>query len=312
MRVDQIVLGVVRNAAGDVLIARRALTVHQGGLWEFPGGKCEAGESPVGALRRELREEVGIVVTQQRPLIQIRHHYPDTQLVLQVWQVIAWEGEVVGCEGQPLRWVRLQDLLDYAMPAANRAIVQAVRLPDCYVISPPTCGSPSRWLTGLRQVLSNGVRLIQLRVSDLNQSDYVNLVHAATDLCRTTKTTLMLNTDITQAQQLGAQGLHLNSRQLWTCQERPAGLCWLAASCHSPADIQQAQVIGADFVVLSPVSPTLSHPQAVPLGWQKFATWATAAQIPVYALGGMVLHDLPQAWQAGAQGIAGIRGLWPD
>ncbi len=308
----RIVLGVVRNAAGKVLIARRAPTAHQGDLWEFPGGKCEPEESLVDALHRELREEVGIVVTQQHPLIQIRHHYPDRQLTLQVWQVVAWEGEVVGCEGQPLRWVRPPDLPDYTMPTANRAIVQAVQLPDCYVISPPTGGNPSRWLSELRQVLLNGIRLIQLRVSDLNQSDYADLVSAATDLCQTAEATLMLNTGITQAQRLGAQGLHLNSRQLQSCQERPAGLRWLAASCHSPADIQQAQAIGADFVVLSPVSSTLSHPQAVPLGWQKFATWVAAAQIPVYALGGMVLHDLPQAWQAGAQGIAGIRGLWPD
>ena len=308
----RIVLGVVRNAAGEVLITRRAATVHQGGLWEFPGGKCEAGESDADTLCRELQEEVGVVVKQQRPLIQVRYHYPDVQLILQVQRVTAWEGQAAGCEGQPLCWVQPQALQDYAMPAANRVIVQALQLPDCYVITPSICGNPLRWLADLRQVLSNNIKLIQLRVSGLNPSDYADLFNVATDLCQAAGAILMLNTDITSAQRLGAQGLHLNSERLWACQERPAGLRWLAASCHSLTDIQQAQAIKVDFVVLSPVSPTPSHPQTRPLGWQQFAAWVAMAQIPVYALGGMTWHDLPQAWQAGAQGIAGIRKLWPS
>ncbi|MEM6406765.1 MAG: Nudix family hydrolase, partial [Pseudomonadota bacterium] len=269
-------------------------------------------ESDADTLCRELQEEVGIVVTRQRPLFQIQHHYPDRQLVLQVQQVLAWEGEAVGCEGQPLRWVQPQALPDYPMPEANRAIVQAVQLPDTYIITPPICRDHSHWLAGLRHVLLCGNRFIQLRVSGLSQPDYARLVRAATDLCQALGAVLMLNTDISSAQQLGAQCLHLNSQRLWDCRERPAGLRWLAASCHSPADIQQAQAIGADFVVLSPVSSTLSHPQADPLGWQTFAAWVAVAQIPVYALGGMTWSDLPQAWRSGAQGIAGIRGLWPE
>ncbi len=306
----RIVLGVIRNVAGEVLIAQRAATAHQGGLWEFPGGKCEAGESDAEALQRELQEEVGIVVQQQCPLIQIWHRYPDVHLVLQVQQVIAWEGEAVGREGQPLCWVLPPDLHHYAMPAANQAIIRAVQLPDCYVITPPVCGNLTRWLAGLRQVLLNGYRLIQLRVTDLNQAEYTDLVQVATDLCQAAGAMLMLNTSATFAQQCHVQGLHLNSQRLWRYRERPAGLRWLAASCHSPADVQQAQAIGADFVVLSPVLPTLSHPQASPLGWRKFAQWVVSSQIPVYALGGMAAHDLPQARQMGAQGIAGIRGLW--
>ena len=92
---------------------------------------------------------------------------------------------------------------------------------------------------------------------------------------------------------------------------RPAGFHRLAASCHNAADLQQAQRIGADFAVLSPVLPTQSHPEATLLGWQSFAEQVAAATIPVYALGGMTMNQLPQAWQSGAQGIAGIRGLWP-
>ncbi|MEM6405420.1 MAG: NUDIX domain-containing protein, partial [Pseudomonadota bacterium] len=78
------------TTTGEVLITQCAAMAHRGGLWEFPGGKCEAGESDADTLCRELQEEVGIVVTRQRPLFQIQHHYPDRQLVLQVQQVLAW------------------------------------------------------------------------------------------------------------------------------------------------------------------------------------------------------------------------------
>ena len=84
----------------------------------------------------------------------------------------------------------------------------------------------------------------------------------------------------------------------------------MAASCHGAADLRRAERIGADFAVLSPVLPTASHPGAETLGWARFAELADAARIPVYALGGMNPGHLPQAWRCGAQGIAGIRGLW--
>ena len=86
----------------------------------------------------------------------------------------------------------------------------------------------------------------------------------------------------------------------------------LAASCHSSSDLQQAQQIGADFALLSPVLPTRSHPDADPLGWDGFARLVADANLPVFALGGMRPEVLRTAWQHGAQGIAGIRGLWMD
>ena len=105
----------------------------------------------------------------------------------------------------------------------------------------------------------------------------------------------------------GADGLHLSSRALYDFSSRPCDdNHWLAASCHSLADLQQAQLISADFAVLSPVLTTNSHPGQSQLGWAEFETLTAQAAMPVYALGGMTRDLLTQSWHAGGQGIAAI------
>src|SRR5476649_3025202 len=127
---------VIRGVDGRILLARRADTQHQGGLWEFPGGKVEADESVATALSRELQEELGIQVTAARPLIKIQHDYPDKQVLLDVWEVSAFTGDAQGLEGQPLKWVSARELANYDFPEANKPIVAAARLPSEYMITP--------------------------------------------------------------------------------------------------------------------------------------------------------------------------------
>ncbi|MEZ5505375.1 MAG: thiamine phosphate synthase [Gammaproteobacteria bacterium] len=105
-------------------------------------------------------------------------------------------------------------------------------------------------------------------------------------------------------------GLHLTSRNLLTMKVRPAGITWLAASCHSPEELRVAEALGVDFVTLSPVRVTSSHPDAQPLGEQRFAEWVATARMPVYGLGGLTPQDTEQLRNLGAQGVAGISGLW--
>lgn len=121
--------GVIVGPEGQILIAERAKHRHQGGLWEFPGGKVEPGETVQQALARELWEELNIHVGHARPLIQIRHRYPDKSVLLDVWRVESFTGEPHGREGQPLAWVCPEALVQYAFPAANVPIVTAARLP---------------------------------------------------------------------------------------------------------------------------------------------------------------------------------------
>lgn len=122
-----VAVGVVLDADRRILITRRADDAHQGGLWEFPGGKLEDGESVEKALRRELLEELGISVGSTRPLIEIRHDYGDKQVLLDVHLVGDFRGDARGLEGQPLRWVSAAELGDYAFPAANVPIVDAIK-----------------------------------------------------------------------------------------------------------------------------------------------------------------------------------------
>ncbi len=124
-----VAVGVVLGDDDRILIARRPQHLHQGGLWEFPGGKVEAGESLPVALARELAEELAIAADREcmRPLLEVRHDYGDKRVLLDVWWVPAFEGVARGCEGQALRWVSARQLADYDFPAANGPIVAAVQ-----------------------------------------------------------------------------------------------------------------------------------------------------------------------------------------
>lgn len=109
-----------------VYISKRDDVLHQGGKWEFPGGKREAGEDMAEALTRELREEIGIEVTAQEPMMEIRHDYGDKQVLLDIRLVTAFDGEPEHQEGQVSMWVPISDIEAYEFPEANGPIVEAL------------------------------------------------------------------------------------------------------------------------------------------------------------------------------------------
>jgi 8-oxo-dGTP diphosphatase len=123
-----VAVGVIYNPQGLILIACRHDDAHQGGLWEFPGGKVESGETVCDALARELHEELGIVVliSSCSQLLKIHHDYTDKVVLLDVWKVVKFDGEALGKEGQPLLWVEPKTLSEYAFPAANTEIIDAI------------------------------------------------------------------------------------------------------------------------------------------------------------------------------------------
>ena len=303
-----VAVGVVVKATGEVLIARRRDDLHQGGLWEFPGGKIETGEAVYAALVRELDQEVGIKVERAQPLMQVRHHYPDKSVLLDVWRVYQWTGEAHGNEGQPIAWLRPDVLRCGSFPAANRPIINTLRLPDLYLISPEPGGEG--FMKTLEQCLQAGVRLIQLRAQ--NQTPrFSDLTVQVLQHCKTYGARLLLNADPSLAIKLGVDGIHLKSEYLLKLDSRPVPEdIWLAASCHDEIDLIHAHAIGADFAVLSPVRVTTSHATASPLGWERFQYLARQASLPVYALGGLMPCDMAEAKRYGAQGLAMISGVW--
>lgn len=311
-----VAVGVIVNADGKILIAKRPLNAHQGGLWEFPGGKVDDGETVEQALVRELYEELAISVLASQPLIQIRHHYPDKSVLLDVYKITQFSGLPIGNEGQPVQWVNSQELYNFEFPAANRPIISAINLPEKYAITGAYLDEVD-YVTHLKGVLDKGLRIVQLRVPDFSADTHQPLLSAALDAINQLNMNLVINCSLkefNQAIQLNPNtnlGLHLNSLRAAALSERPIGRQSLfGVSCHNAEEIVHAQNIGADYLFLSPVLPTVSHPSATLLGWELFSELVELANIPVYALGGIGEEHITIAQSFGAQGVAGISAWW--
>ena len=308
--VVHVAVGVIRNQQQQVLLALRPSSKHQGGLWEFPGGKLEVGETASEALVRELQEELSITATEYQPLIDLEYAYPDLTVRLDVWEITGFQGVAEGAEGQPVRWVDPSDLGQYAFPAANQPIVHAVQLPKQYWIT-PDLPAEQLW-QGLERAVQQGAQLIQLRAPSLNLDAYQQLAEQAMQHWPMVNWLLKYHPE--QAFQPSSRlGFHLTSQQLIQLTEDERAQFaegWLAASCHNQAEIMQANQLGIDFISLSPVLPTASHPQQTGLGFERAAELTRLASCPVFWLGGMQLSQQTQVQQFGAQGIAAIRSLW--
>ncbi len=321
MSVVRVAVGVIENVQGQVLIALRAASQHMGGLWEFPGGKVEAGESPLQALARELREELAIDVRRAAPLIRIPHCYRDKTVELDVWRVTRFEGKPKGAEGQPLLWCPKAELNQYAFPAANKAIVNALVLPAEVVV------------TGAAQSLEDGLARLQCALERLPSMIYLRKARwceSATAYRQALNVCLGAGANVLVAEGCDSQvaigesaacantnlGLHLSSHRLKAVAAGGAlnrePYCWVSAACHNQQELSWAKSIGVDFAFLSPLSKTSSHPDAPPLGVAQFAKLVRAAGLPVYALGGVSPADAPWVQGLGAQGVAGIREFWPQ
>ncbi|TPV56122.1 8-oxo-dGTP diphosphatase MutT [Aestuariibacter sp. GS-14] len=126
MKVVDVAVGVVIRE-DQTFVCLRSSDKHQGGKWEFPGGKVEVNETAEHALCRELQEEIAITVTHTQPLLTITHDYGDKQVRLVVFIVDGFIGEPKGNEGQPGKWLPLSALNPADFPAANAAIIEAVK-----------------------------------------------------------------------------------------------------------------------------------------------------------------------------------------
>lgn len=308
----QVAVGVVQDKAGRVLIARRPENVHQGGLWEFPGGKLEPAESVSQALDRELFEELDIRIESTSPLIEIVHDYPDKQVCLYVHKVESWRGQVRGKEGQPVCWVSPQELNHYPFPAANYPILNALQLPDRYLVT-GDFDHYQDFANRLQRALEgSGASIVQVRAHHLSLKDYADLAELACSICRARRVSVVLNhvSALALVSKLGAAGIHLTAEQLMGLTSRP-DQALVGASCHNKDELTRAGNLGITYAFLSPVQPTASHPDARPLGWDKFVSLTRFACLPVYALGGLGAEDLRRAKLAGAQGVASVRSWWP-
>jgi 8-oxo-dGTP diphosphatase len=300
--------GCLLNAAGEVLIAQRPVGKIAAGQWEFPGGKIEHGESARQALVRELHEELGVQVREARPLIRITHDYSDRTVQLDTWRVSTFEGEPHGRENQAFAWVRPEKLHEYPLLAADKPIVTALRLPPDYVFTVPDM-SYAEMLPRLASLPVGA--LLRLRQPALSDSAYADLAAALVPRCHQFGLGLMLDREPSQVAAVGASGWHASGAQLKHLTRRPLpDTQWFAASVHNEAELQRAQELGADFVVLGAVQSTASHPDAATLGRTRFAELVARANLPVYAIGGVGPAQHASVFAHYAQGTAGISAYW--
>jgi 8-oxo-dGTP diphosphatase len=211
-------------------------------------------------------------------------------------------------EGQQLSWQHPESITVTPILPANAPIMKALALPPVYVITNLAEMGEQSFFATLKSQLERGLRMIQVREKQLSKDAFMKFSAQVIALAKQYDAKVLISEDFGLARELGADGVHLPSQALLVLKTKPAGLM-VAASCHNPIELRHAEHLDLDFVVLSPVKSTLSHPEAEPLGWQKFAELAESVSLPIYALGGMSLNDLPVAFSYGARGIAFQRSI---
>lgn len=304
-----VAVGIIKNQHGEILISQRAKEVHQGGLWEFPGGKLEPGETTFQALKRELFEELGITILSATPFLEITHQYADVSVFLDIHVVDAFQGEPKGMEMQPIMWVPIANLNQYQFPVANQRIVDTLKLPNCYPIVDECLGNAEAMLLHLNQLIHKGYTMIQLRAKSLQAVQFNDLAQQAIKICEENKVTIFINTSLDNALKLNVQAVHLSWNAFDGMSEPVSDELAFGVSCHSLGQLEKACQGGALFAVLSPVKQTLTHVDCKALGWGGFGKLVESLPLPVYALGGVGPKDLEQADAEGAQGVSGIRAF---
>jgi 8-oxo-dGTP diphosphatase len=308
-KITDVAAAVIQREDGSFLLGQRAPDTFYPGYWEFPGGKVERGETPHQALVRELYEELEIEVLRATPWIVREHVYEHAHVRLHFFRVSQWRGEIKDHVHSALAWQRPGEATVSPMLPANAPVLAALALPDFYAVTHAHEIGIDTQLSILEHALIKGLRLVQLRESELPAGQREPFAAAAVGLCRDYGARVLVNSDAQLAWAVGADGLHLNGAQLKALRGRP-GFPLVAASCHDSAELKRAADAGLDFAVLGMVKSSTSHPGRPPLGWPAVTQLLENCPLPVYAIGGLDRDDLDSARLTGAHGIAAIRAAW--
>jgi 8-oxo-dGTP diphosphatase len=306
-----VAVGILIDANKKILLAQRPKSRSWSGWWEFPGGKLEKNESPIDALIRELKEEVGIDVVNFQKWVTRNYSYEEHNVTLYFFKVTEWKGKPSPKENQRLLWINPCEVKKATILPPNVFILNALSLPTQYGITNISETPKEIFLTQLLNKLEQGLKIIQIREKSLPLEELKIITLDIIKICKPFSAKVILNSSIELANDLKADGVHLDSIALKKLTKKPKNII-VSASCHSEEDVKIAQEKDIDFVVLSPVNKTISHPKIVPLGWDKFLCITNRFDIPIYALGGMKKSDLVNALESGAVGIASQRDIWSN
>jgi 8-oxo-dGTP diphosphatase len=300
-----VMAGLIIDGDGRVLLAERPAGKHLAGFWEFPGGKLEAGELPIDALARELREELGIELQTAQPLIRVPWTYDDRRLVLDAWRVDRWLGTPQSLEGQALKWCCPAAIDPESMTPADRPILQALRLPDMCAVTPADMALDQReaWIARVDEKFGSGLRLLQLHLPHWPVESVRALARELQPAAERHGVQRMLHGDIDGARQLGI-GVQLDMAQCAGLSERP--LPWrqlVGVNCRHAGDLAAATRLRADFATLPLGGDGIgSSSFDAARAWANFQLLAEAASLPVYVEHDISMLEPAQAKRCGAQG----------
>ena len=321
MEITDVAVAVFIKPDGSFLLSSRPDGKPYSGYWEFPGGKIEPGETVRAALKRELHEELNVVIDQCTPWFAFMMHYQHASVRLHTWRVTAWHAAdargMMGMEGQAFCWQRLDDISAAPVLPGCLPIFRALALPMVYAITNAAEMGKKAYLQHLSASWSKNVpnalldgeiviknrRMIQIREKAMPADALRQFAREVSAIAREHHALVLVNSDMALADAVAADGVHLMNAQLHQLTSRP-DCKWVGASAHTRADIVRAAELKCDFVVLGSVQATATHPGQAPLGWEQFAELARDAPLPVYAIGGMTPALLGTAVQHGAHGIA--------
>jgi 8-oxo-dGTP diphosphatase len=304
MPVTDVAVCVVEAPNGQVLLAERTSRQIAAGFWELPGGKIEAGETPAQAAARELQEETGLKPVGLSHFLSYEHQFPTKRLRLHFFRMRGWEGTPQGREGQRLAWANPAAPQVGPVLPSNDRVLFALTLPPTYMVADfGAHDSQDGLLVSLHTALSAGATLIRLRLSPASPGQIAPLLARVSSLARQYPGAAILTTSIMHSRGAALAGVHSCTRELRRLTARPAVRVW-AATCHDDADLSRAALLGADFVVLSPILTDPDRPHQTPIGWDGLRRAAAAYPLRIYAHGGITESDAITARQAGAAGLA--------
>ena len=301
----QVSIAIIRHK-NQVLLGWRDENLHQGGCYEFAGGKLEIGETPEQTVIREVQEEVGIDVIPIKRFASFTFDYSDRGLSLFFILCKVKNDVELDKMHQAWRWIDLDDVQNYQFPKANQAIIQRLSWSRKIAILNDDYGV---------QDIKHDVDTVYLRQ---NTENFQQLLRENPQLFTEKKIIVRwqdykkLDADLQEkvfAVHLNCQELIQISEAVSQNNELPLSLQSknLIGACHNEIEIECANLIGCEAIFISPVQPTPTHPEQTGLSWAGFAALANIAEMPVYALGGVACDDLDLAKTHGAYGVAGIR-----
>lgn len=297
-----VVAGIIVNSNDEILIAKRPQHLDQGGLWEFPGGKREDNESSSCALARELFEELDIVAEPGLRTIELVHEYPKKIVCLEFFEVTRWDGQARGKEGQSICWVAKNELAQFDFPAANEAVLRALKFPRVILRARASIDS-TVLLERLEYCLTLGFSTLYFSPGRLSVTKHAHLCRRVYDLCEKYQGQLLLDVPLESLADFPSAGLHLGAARLHEFSQRPVPHERLfTCECTNIDDLKLAKLINADAVLLSSGGNLAGR--EISLDSLDHKQFLKSYSVPRFMLGQLNVDDFRNALDAGCYGIA--------